>query len=154
MTALVDQPLLYTEAEDHLSEGVTEDWWGHVKSGSEVSYLLRPETACSLTSILLLSEGSFLISFTAVQGDTALPEDGDHSPSHSLTRHVLGGWPPAGRGSSPPPQGLPSSTPGQVPSSLTLRPTLFPAQDHPLCRMSDSGNVTSFRVVVPLPHRE
>lgn len=148
MTALVDQPLLCTEAENCLSEGMTEDWWGHVKSGSEVSYLLRPETACSLTSILLLSKGSFLISFTAVQGGGWRPQ------SIPLTHQARFGrlatcrlrqlTPATGT-----PFEHPRAGPGPVPSSLTLRPALFPAQDHPLFGMSDSGNVTSFRDAVP-----
>lgn len=149
--ALVDQPLLYTLAEDYVSGGVTKDWWGHVGNDSNASCLLCPGTASSLTS----GWGhhpppiqNVIPNFFHCYGGGGAGRCGDNSsggwrPWYILlnTMHIAGGWLPAVPTTETPSFKPPREGPGPVASSFSPRPASFPAQDGPLSRMTDSGNI-------------
>lgn len=147
--ALADQPLLGMLAEDYFSRGLTKDCWGHVGNDSNASYLLCPGTASTLTS----GRGhhpppiqnvipNFFHCCVCEGWEVDNSSEGWRSWYILLnTMPIAGGWLPADSTTRIPSFEPPREGPGPVASSFSPRPALFPAQDGPLSRMTDSGNV-------------
>lgn len=140
----------------HVSRGLClrrcdQDWWGHVGNDSNASCLLCLGTASSLTS----GWGhhpppiqNVIPNFFHCCGGGGAGRWGGQlfwrveTMVHPTQHHAhCWGWLLAGPTTVTPSFKPPREGPGPVASSFSPRPALFPAQDGPIFRMTDSGNV-------------